>query len=402
MLVEEQGQTHMADDNADSARGSRAQAVAGSRLALQAAPDQWPDPSPGTISPLDCLSPGSAYRIAFGPRAGQKVLTVQGAMPRDADFKHKLCADIDGFSLHAAVRCGADDRQALEQLCRYITRPAFANERVQTNAAGQVVLKLKTPWRDGTTHLVMSPLELMQRLAALVSSFIIRVMILCNTVCSASSVGAGTSTKTGSPSALHRYLIDEAGMLQEAGVRGDRIKPLRAVAGAFPRPVEGTATELAIRERLVVHYADVLTAPGAPGPLHGIAEVTGNYSIAFTPLLWEERGVGSIQVSPDPPDPFTDKELSLRKTFADQAVIAIQNERLFHEIQDKSRQLEQTNKHKSEFLANISHELRTPLNAIIGFSEVPSEQMCGDVSRQAARVPAGHPHLGPPHAGADQ
>ena len=66
------------------------------------------------------------------------------------------------------MRCAADDRPALEQLCRYITRPALANERVQTNAAGQVVLKLKTPWRDGTTHLVMSPLEFMQRLAALV------------------------------------------------------------------------------------------------------------------------------------------------------------------------------------------------------------------------------------------
>ena len=65
-------------------------------------------------------------------------------------------------------RCAANDRQALEQLCRCITRPALANERVQTNAAGQVVLKLKTPWRDGTTHLVMSPLEFMQRLAALV------------------------------------------------------------------------------------------------------------------------------------------------------------------------------------------------------------------------------------------
>ena len=60
------------------------------------------------------------------------------------------------------MRCAADDRQALEQLCRYITRPALANERVQTNAAGQVALKLKTPWRDGTTHLVISPLEFMQ------------------------------------------------------------------------------------------------------------------------------------------------------------------------------------------------------------------------------------------------
>ena len=89
------------------------------------------------------------------------MLTLQGVMPRDADIKQTLCADNNGFSLHAAVRCGADERQALEQLCRYITRPALANERVQCNAAGQVVLKLKTPWRDGTTHLVMSPLESM-------------------------------------------------------------------------------------------------------------------------------------------------------------------------------------------------------------------------------------------------
>ena len=82
-----------------------------------------------------------------------------------ARCRQTLCADIDGFSLHAAVRCGTDDRQALEQLCRYVTRPALANERVQTKAAGQVVFKLKTPGRDGTTHLVMSPLEFMQRLA---------------------------------------------------------------------------------------------------------------------------------------------------------------------------------------------------------------------------------------------
>ena len=56
----------------------------------------------------------------------------------------------------------------LERLCRYITRPAIANERLKRNPAGQVVLQLKSPWRDGTTHIVMSPLQLMQRLAALV------------------------------------------------------------------------------------------------------------------------------------------------------------------------------------------------------------------------------------------
>ena len=96
-------------------------------------------------------------RIAVDPRAGQKalavltVLTVQGTMPRPADFNQTLCADSNGFSLHAAARCGADDRQALEQLCRYITRPAPADEHVLLNAAAQVVLRLKTAWRDGTT-----------------------------------------------------------------------------------------------------------------------------------------------------------------------------------------------------------------------------------------------------------
>jgi hypothetical protein len=89
-------------------------------------------------------------------------------MPRETTAQQPLCADIDGFSLHAAVRVEAHERKRLEQLCRYITRPALSDERVQISAAGQVELKLKTPWRDGATHLVMSPMEFMQRLAALV------------------------------------------------------------------------------------------------------------------------------------------------------------------------------------------------------------------------------------------
>src|SRR5205085_4452797 len=141
-----------------------------------------------------------------------------------------------------------------------------------------------------------------------------------------------------------------------------------------------TATEIAIRTRAVVHFADVLSDPGVPEPMRRVALATGSFSIALAPMLWEGRGVGAIQVSREPPAPFSDKELALLKTFADQAVIAIQNARLFNEIQAKSRELEMANKHKSEFLANMSHELRTPLNAIIGFSEVLSEQMFGDVN----------------------
>jgi hypothetical protein len=75
------------------------------------------------------------FRIAFGPRDGQKVLTSQGAMPREPGFKQALCANMQSLSLHAAVHCDAEDRRSLKQLCRTITRPALANERVQCSAA---------------------------------------------------------------------------------------------------------------------------------------------------------------------------------------------------------------------------------------------------------------------------
>jgi GAF domain-containing protein/HAMP domain-containing protein len=181
------------------------------------------------------------------------------------------------------------------------------------------------------------------------------------------------------------FLVDDAGLLISGGFRAasaESIPIVRAARGEFPRPVKGTATEIAIRERRVVHYPDVLADPSAPKPLLRLAEANGNFSIAFAPLLWEGRGVGAIQVSRDPPQAFNEKELTLLKTFADQAVIAIQNARLFNEIQAKSRELEMANKHKSEFLANMSHELRTPLNAIIGFSEVLSEKMFGELNEK--------------------
>jgi hypothetical protein len=69
-------------------------------------------------------------------------------MPREAAARQRLCADIDGFSLHAAVRVEAHDRKRLERLCRYVTRPALSEERIQVNAAGQAQLELKTPWRS--------------------------------------------------------------------------------------------------------------------------------------------------------------------------------------------------------------------------------------------------------------
>jgi len=162
---------------------------------------------------------------------------------------------------------------------------------------------------------------------------------------------------------------------------GIHLGPAReAIERALPRPLAGGPTGTVIRDRRVVQYADALHGDDVPDVLRQLARSGGNFSQLFAPMIWEDRGVGAIYVSRLPPAPFTDKEIGLLKTFADQAVIAIQNARLFHEIQDKSRQLEVANRHKSEFLANMSHELRTPLNAIIGFSEVLTEQMFGEVN----------------------
>ena len=111
---------------------------------------------------------------------------------------------------------------------------------------------------------------------------------------------------------------------------------------------------------------------------------TGTRTILATPLLREGASIGVIVVRRTEVRPFSDKQNELLKTFADQAVIAIENVRLFQEIQEKSAQLETANKHKSDFLANMSHELRTPLNAIIGFSEVLIDRMFGELNEKQA------------------
>lgn len=127
----------------------------------------------GEGGPLDDLIGHSmTYRIAVGPRAGQKLFTLQTVPAREPESEQqgdgRGAANAGGFSLHAGLDIQPHQREKLERLCRYVSRPPIAVERLALTASGQVRYALKTAYRDGTTHIVLEPLDLMARLAALV------------------------------------------------------------------------------------------------------------------------------------------------------------------------------------------------------------------------------------------
>jgi signal transduction histidine kinase len=156
----------------------------------------------------------------------------------------------------------------------------------------------------------------------------------------------------------------------------------------YPIPLDPeTPVGDAILKRQVIQLAD--TEQSASQITREVARGFQFRAMVTVPMLREGGAIGTISVTRAAPGQFSERQIEVLKTFADQAVIAIENVRLFKELEasnqelgDKSRQLEVASQHKSEFLANMSHELRTPLNAIIGFSEVLSEKMFGELNEK--------------------
>jgi signal transduction histidine kinase len=146
----------------------------------------------------------------------------------------------------------------------------------------------------------------------------------------------------------------------------------------------GTLAGRTAYEGRPVHIPDVLADPE-----YTYAEgqtVAGYRSMLGVPLLRDETSIGVVILVRKVARPFTEKQIKLVTTFADQAVIAIETVRLFDEIQDKSRQLAEASQHKSQFLANMSHELRTPLNAILGYTELLIDKVYGEMPEKMQDV----------------
>ena len=155
------------------------------------------------------------------------------------------------------------------------------------------------------------------------------------------------------------------------------------------RPGPNTALARMVSARQAVHIADLASeqAYSERDPLRvATVELAGMRTFLGVPMLKDEEMVGAIAIYRQEVRPFTEKQIALLKSFASQAVIAIENARLLNEIQQKGRQLAEASRHKSQFLANMSHELRTPLNAILGYTELIIDNIYGEPAPKMREV----------------
>jgi GAF domain-containing protein len=315
----------------------------------------------------------AAMRAAFPMRPGRRSILGWAVAQRapvqipdvltDADYGIKAPAQEAGFRSNLAVPMIKDGEvigaigvgrpdaglfpdRLVQLLQTFADQAVIAIENTRLFNETQEALQTQTATADILKVISESPTDVQPVFDAIAE----RAKVLCN------AIVTGVFTFDGEWVNLVAY----HGISAPADIEMRRSFPMR--------PSGQSIAAKAIRDRAPVQIADVLAEPS-----YGIKEAArqaGYRSNLGVPMLKEGQVVGSIVVCRGEPGVFPEQQIRLLQTFADQAVIAIENVRLFNELREKSEQLERASRHKSEFLANMSHELRTPLNAIIGFTRI--------------------------------
>ncbi|MCP5407407.1 MAG: transposase [Chromatiaceae bacterium] len=200
------------------------------------------------MTPL--LGHSITYRIAVGPQAGRKVFTMQ-TLPASGEPFDDGIGKVAGFSLHAGVVARADERKKLERLCRYISRPAVSEKRLSLTPNGNIRYQLKTPYRDGTTHVIFEPLDFIARLAALVPK---------------PRVNLTRFHGVFAPNSQHRALVTPAR-------RGKGIKPKAANGKQEQTPAERRVSMTWAQRLKRVFNIDIETCSACGGAMKVIASI---------------------------------------------------------------------------------------------------------------------------------